>query len=410
MNATATTPAAAAGTAPAAGTVVVPAAGTAPATAPRDGTLAITGWGVVTSLAIGADEFTTAVAEGRDGLRDVTGMFEEELPEDRAFAMPGFRVRDHLGRKGTSFFDRSTALALLGCTLALDDTDLTVTDANRDRVGIVLGTTAGSVKATSDYSRETLVNDRPYLVNPVLFPNTVMNCAAGQSAIWHKLKGVNATVAGGQLAGVSALRYARNQIRRGYADALLVGSVEEFSPHTAWFAHRQHSAWQERARIGEGSAVVMVEDAAAVRAAGRLPDAEVLAVEAGTYGPPGRTPDAGAGLAACVLRALERAGAEPSEVRAVATGACGIGPLDDIELRGVESALGTEVWQIRAKEWVGECQSAAGSLQIAALLAGHRSHPELDGELSVVTSVSADGSVGAAVLRGWHRARRDHRS
>ncbi|MFE7214666.1 beta-ketoacyl synthase N-terminal-like domain-containing protein [Streptomyces sp. NPDC057611] len=376
----------------------------------RDTTLAITGWGVVSSLAIGADEFTAAIREGRSGLRDVTGMFDEDLPEDQAFALPDFKVRDHLGRKGTSFFDRSTALGLLGCTLALDDTDLTVTDDNRDRVGIVLGTTAGSIKATSDYSRETLENDRPYLVNPVLFPNTVMNCAAGQSAIWHKLKGVNATVAGGQLAGLSALRYARNQIRRGYADALLVGSVEEFSPHTAWFTHRQHSAEEGRAKAGEGSAVFIVEDASTVCAQGRRPDAEVLAVELGTYGAPGREPDAGAGLATCIRRALERAGVEPADVRAVATGACGITRLDDIERRGTDAALGTEVWRVRAKEWVGECHSASGSLQIAALLAGHRSHPELDGAVSVVTSVSLDGNVGAAVLRGWHRARGDHRS
>ncbi|PWI06376.1 hypothetical protein DIZ27_34040 [Streptomyces sp. NWU339] len=380
--------------------------------APRDArgtTLAITGWGVVSSLAIGADEFTAALREGRSGLRDVTGMFDEELPEDQAFAMPDFKIRDHLGRKGTSFFDRSTALGLLGCTLALDDTDLTVTDDNRDRVGIVLGTTAGSIKATSDYSRETLENDRPYLVNPVLFPNTVMNCAAGQSAIWHKLKGVNATVAGGQLAGLSTLRYARNQIRRGYADALLVGSVEEFSPHTAWFDHRLHSAEEGRARLGEGSAVFVVEDAATVRAQGRHPDAEVLAVEVGTYGAPGREPDAGAGLADCIRRALARAGVEPSQVRAVATGESGIARLDDIERRGTDAALGTEVWRVRAKQWVGECHSASGSLQIAAVLAGHRGHPELDGAVSVVTSVSPDGGVSAAVLRGWHRARGDHR-
>ncbi|GAA0675013.1 beta-ketoacyl synthase N-terminal-like domain-containing protein [Streptomyces malaysiensis subsp. malaysiensis] len=376
----------------------------------RGNTLAITGWGVVTSLAIGAEEFTTAIGEGRSGLRDVTGMFDEELPENQAFAMPDFTVRDHLGRKGTSFFDRSTSLGLLGCTLALDDTDLTVTDDNRDRFGIVLGTTAGSIKATSDYSRETLEGDRPFLVNPVLFPNTVMNCAAGQSAIWLGLKGVNATVAGGRLAGLSALRYARNQIRRGYADALLVGSVEEFSPHTAWFSHRQHSAEEGSVTVGEGSAVFVVENAEAVRAQGRTPDAEVLAVEVGTYGAPGREPDAGAGLADRIGRALRRAGVEPSQVRAVATGESGIARLDDIERRGIESALGAEVWRVRAKEWVGECQSASGSLQIAALLAGHRGHPELDGAVSVVTSVSPDGGVGAAVLRGWHRARGDHRS
>ncbi|MFD8588241.1 beta-ketoacyl synthase N-terminal-like domain-containing protein [Streptomyces sp. NPDC059637] len=385
---------------------------------PRDGALAITGWGTVCSLAIGAEEFSAAVAEGRSGLRDVTGMFEDEdLPAAEACAMPDFRVRDHLGRKGTSFFDRSTSLALVGCSLALDDTDLAVGDDNRERVGIVLGTTAGSIRATGEYSRETLVQDRPYLVNPMLFPNTVMNCAAGQAAIRHRLKGVNATVAGGQLAGLSALRYARNLIRRDYADALLVGSVEEFSPHTAWGTHHLYADDDGRAPVGEGSAVFVVEDAAAVHRAGRLPDAEVLAVEVGTYAPADGRPEAGdrgrpgaaEGLATCIARALERAGAAPSEVWAVASGESGVEHRDAVERRGIEAALGTTAERLRVKRSTGECHSASGSLQIAALLGRHRIDPALDGRLSVVTSCSPDGAVGAAVLRGWHRARRDHR-
>ncbi|MEE3922501.1 hypothetical protein V2I01_41795 [Micromonospora sp. BRA006-A] len=75
-----------------------------------------------------------------------------------------------------------------------------MTDDNRDRIGIVTGTTAGSVKSSVDYAAETFTQQPPYLVNPALFPNTVMNCAAGQSAIWYKLHGPNATVAGGPLA------------------------------------------------------------------------------------------------------------------------------------------------------------------------------------------------------------------
>lgn len=376
----------------------------------RNGTLAITGWGAVSSLAIGAEDFSAAVTEGRSGLRDVTGMFEDmELPHEKAFAMPDFRVRDHLGRKGTSFFDRSTSLALVGCTLALEDADLVVDDANRERVGIVMGTTAGSIKSTSDYSRETLVQDRPYLVNALLFPNAVMNCAASQSAIWHRLKGVNATVAGGQIAGLSALRYARNQIRRAYVDALLVGSVEEYSPHTAWGTERLYASETQRATVGEGSAVFVVEDAAAVREAGRLPDAEVLAVEIGTYGQPGSRPDPGDGLATCITRALTTAGVSPSDVWAVASGENGIERLGKVERRGIEQVLGSGPERLRIKEAVGECHSASTSLGIAGLLGRHRAAPELDGRLSVVTSCSADGTVGAAVLRGWHRARRADR-
>jgi 3-oxoacyl-[acyl-carrier-protein] synthase II len=366
-------------------------------------TLAITGWSVLTSAGIGADEFAGAVVEGRSGLTDVAGMFDEEpLPERRAGAITGFKVRDYLGRKGTSFFDRSTSLALVGCTLALRDTDFELAEDNRERTGIVMGTTTGSLQSTSEYTRETLTQDKPYLVNPLLFPNTVMNCAAGQSAIWHRLKGVNATIAGGQLAGLNALRYAKNTIRRQYADTLLVGAVDEFSPHTAWQTHLANVARGVTVPLGEGSAVFVVEDAAKLN--GRRPDAEILAVELGTYGPPGQQPDAGDGLAVCIARALDRAGVAASDVWAVASGETGA---DDVEPRGIAQALGN-VRKVLIKELLGECHAASGALQLAALLAHHRSDPALDGQVSVVTSCSADGAVGAAVVRGWSRAGRDH--
>ncbi|WP_367127675.1 beta-ketoacyl synthase N-terminal-like domain-containing protein [Saccharothrix sp. HUAS TT1] len=367
-------------------------------------TLAITGWGVLTSTGFGADEFAAAVREGRSGLVDVEGAFDEQLPTSKACALVGFHARDHLGRKGTSFLDRSTSLALIGCELALNDTGLVVDDANRDRVGIVLGTTAGSLKATSDYSRETLVQDKPYLVNPMLFPNTVMNCAAGQSAIWHKLKGVNATVAGGQLAGLNALRYTRNLVRRGYVDGALVGAVEEFSPHTAWSAHHLHRQLGVQVPVGEGSAVFVAENPDVARAAGRTPDAEVLAVEIGYYAPTGQLPDAGEGLATTIARALERAGVAADEVWAVATGETGAQPLDEVEARGVAAVFGGAARRVRVKELTGECQAASGALQLAALLSHHRDDRALDGRVGVVTSVSADGAVGAAVVRGYSRA------
>lgn len=375
----------------------------------RAGTLAITGWGVLTSMGVGADDFTAAVRANRSGLVSVEGAFDEELPDAAACAMVDFRARDHLGRKGTTFLDRSTALALVGCDLALADTSLKVGDDNRDRVGIVLGTTSGSMQATSDYSRETLLQDKPYLVNPMLFPNTVMNCAAGQSAIWHDLKGVNSTIAGGQLAGLNALRYAANLVRRDYVDAVLVGAVEEFSPHRAWGAHRMYDAFGVHVPLGEGTAVFVIEDAAAVHGSGRVPDAEVLSVEIGSYAPHGEQPGPADGLAICIRRALARAGVAPSEVWAVASGETGTARLDEVEIRGIDAVFDPPApRRVRIKDLAGECHAASGALQIAALLAHHRCDPTLDGRVSVVTSCSTDGAVGAAVLRGWSRADRHH--
>jgi len=372
------------------------------------GVLAVTGWGVLSSVGVGADEFVAAVRSGEPRPTDVSGMFDDPLPRPDAHALVDFKVRDYLGRKGTSFFDRSTALAIVAGKLAIEDTDLVITDDNRRRIGITMGTTAGSVRSTSDYSRETFVQSRPYLVNPLLFPNAVMNCAAGQAAIWFGLKGVNATIAGGQLAGMNVLRYGRNLISCGYADALLVGAVEEFSPHVSWATHVSMRAGGGGTASGEGAAVFVVEDAGAVRAAGRTPEAEILAVEVGSYPPSGERSAMSDGLASLVRRALDRAGVEAADVWAVATAENGVGDLDAVEDGAITGTVGTGPERIRVKDLVGECHSVTGGFQLAYLLARHRADPGLDGGVSVLTSRSSDGAVGVAVVRGYRREYRDH--
>jgi 3-oxoacyl-[acyl-carrier-protein] synthase II len=362
--------------------------------------LAVTGWSAVSPIGTGAREFCASVAEERGGGTDVSGMFEEAMPFGRAHTVPGFRAADHLGRKGTRHLDRSTALAVVATRLALDETDAAVDGGGDGRVGIVLGTTAGSVRTTSDFSRDTLVQERPYLVNPVMFPGATINCPAGRSAIWHGLRGVNATVAGGQLSGINVLRYSANLIAGGHADMLLAGAVEEFSPHTAWSHHARIGEYG--VPVGEGSAVFAVEDAERVREQGRSPQAEILATAFGS-GPAGETATT---LEVCVARALRQAGVSADQVWGAATGEHGVAGLDDAEDQGLRAALGDGPVRIRVKRLVGECGSASGPFQLAALLARHRADPALDGHVSVLTSVSPDGAAGAAVVRGHHTAGR----
>ena len=378
-----------------------------PAPVTATATLAITGWSVISPAGVGADQFSSMLASDAVGPVDASGLFEDPLPRPDAYAIVDFNIRDYVGRKGSSTYDRSTSLSTVACQLALADTDLKVDDDNRSRVGIVLGTTAGSAKSTSDYSRESFTQKRPYLVNPLLFPNAVMNCAAGQAAIRYGLKGVNATLASGELAAVTVLRYARTLVAGDYADALLVGAVEEFSPHSAWATHFAMQEAGATTPNGEGAAAFMVESAARVRAAGRRMDAEVLATEFGQYAEPGESPDMGDGLRHCLTRALKRAGVEPEQVWAVASAENGIRQLDEIEDNAIRAVLGGAE-RIRIKERTGECYSASSVLQIAALLARHRSDPSADGRVSVVTCRSVIGSVGAIVLRGWSRGPRDH--
>src|SRR5262249_28321937 len=101
--------------------------------------LAVTGWGVVSSVGVGAEAFGAAWRAGRSGLRDVSGMYAEPLPVDKACAVTDFNVREHLGRKGTGFFDRTTSLAVVTCGLAIADANLPAGDDDRGGTGLVLG-------------------------------------------------------------------------------------------------------------------------------------------------------------------------------------------------------------------------------------------------------------------------------
>ncbi|MFI5834159.1 beta-ketoacyl synthase N-terminal-like domain-containing protein [Micromonospora sp. NPDC051300] len=341
----------------------------------------VTGCGVVSAAGDSVADVLTAIRAGTAVRADVRDRFAEPLPETEAPAIADFDVRALLGRKGTSFLDRATALAMVACGRALADGGLTLDDDNRHRVGVVLGTTTGSLKSTMDFSRETLVQDKPYLVNPVLFPNTVMNCAAGQAAIRYGLRGVNATVAGGPLAFLYALRYALNAIRRGYADALLVGGVEEYTPNTAWAARLTDAG-----PAGEAAAVYLLRRRGAEAVGAR---AEVLSVATG-FAPD----DADAGLAGCARRALAVADVRAADVWALA---------------GDDGDCPPGVERLPVRQALGDCQAAAGALAFGALLARYAEEPAAAGRPALVTARSRDGGVAAAVVRGWAGGGDDHR-
>lgn len=346
--------------------------------------LVVSGWAALGGAGVGRERLAAALAA--PATADVTGLYEEPLPAPRAAALVDFRARDHLGRKGTTFLDRATGLAMVACQQALADSGLPVDDTNRHRVGIVLGTTVGSLKSTCDFSRETLVNEKPYQVNPALFPNTVMNCAAGQAAIRLRLRGPNATVATGQLGFLGAVRYAANALRRGYADALLVGAVEEFSPHMAWLTAL---TGPPGAVPGEAAVVFVLEPAEQAEAAGRRPVARLLSVAMGYGGADG----AGPALARCVRRVVAAAdGAGAPAPTLLATGEADAA--DRTETDVVAEVLGEEpAGRLVVKPALGECQAASGALALAGLLV----RPG-DGEppTALLTGRAPDGGVGAA--------------
>lgn len=161
-----------------------------------------------------------------------------------------FDVKREVGAKGVRTLDRGAALALAAIARLTKLTNLT----DKRHVGLVVTTSIGSFASTVHFTQDSLTQDRPYLVDPSQFPNTVMNFTAGQAAIRHGLRGPNATLIAGTPSGLYALHYARRLIKLGQAHAVVVGGAEEWTEDRVRLEHDGKTS----TTLVEGAAALLV--------------------------------------------------------------------------------------------------------------------------------------------------------
>lgn len=305
---------------------------------------------------------------------------------EHTHVVPDFDVREQLGKKGTRAFDRHTGLFVKAASNALAESGL-AGDALASSA-VINGTAAGSLSSILDFLLDTYRNERPYFVNPAHMPNTVLNCAGSQCAIWHGIKGPNATVSAGAQSFFAALRMAGQWAKLGYAGQFLVGAVEEITPISADLIDSYRHRTGYLGCFAEGGAVFVCE--ARDRTACGEDDDLVLATQMGT--------DIGAtgGFERMVLAMLRRAGVEPGQVAHVVT-----------KSPKWTSSAATEAAVVRklggshgnAYDVFGHGYSVSGAMQLALLLRTLR-----QGEHGVALSASRNGSIGATLVRKGNRA------
>lgn len=361
--------------------------------------IALTGWETIAPSGIGAHFFPGTPAEGAAPVRPAD-FAEAGYPSDLDYRFAPYEAREFLGNKGTRTMDRTTALAVGTAKLLFEQRPFA--EAERERSGFVLGTSTGSIRSTSEFTRETFVQDRPFLVNPALFPNTVMNCAAGQCAIWFKARGINATIAGGRLSGFMSLQYASMMLRQKYVDLLYAGAVEELCPQTA-HAHQILTAAGHRMPVpqGEGCVMFALERGADLRERGGASGTTLYALQCRRYFEPAELNTAAAveGVKQCVQDVLDKFRFGRGDIGFISIGATSDPTIRSLEQNAVDSMFGNgQTGIVDVTERVGETYSAAFSFKMAGLLA----HPGFQGAghspFGLVLSATRDGYVAAALV------------
>jgi 3-oxoacyl-[acyl-carrier-protein] synthase II len=360
--------------------------------------LSIAGLGVVSPVGVGLSSLARALEKGYDDYQaPVTA--DGEYPPMVLWAVDDGPIEEHLGRKGLREVDRMSRIALVACKLAVEQAG-GLAEEDQATVGVAMATAGGSLRSLSEVGRDTVTNEKPYMVNPRLFPNVVMNSCAGQIAIRNGMRGVNATTSSGQVSSLAAFRYARIALAEERVTGILAGGVEELSPIGTWGWHRS-GALAEGTPAGEGSAMFMLEHPDVASEAGRTSHGELLGCEIGYAGPAnGGNIDAArgiAGLAAVIARALSRSGVAADELDLIAAGGLGLPAVAEIEEKAIAQAVSRPVERLDVTSVIGQCYSASAALQTAAVLGYFEGRTNWT---ALVTSVGEEGTVGALVMRG----------
>ena len=351
----------------------------------------ITGIGMISPLGDSSVALHTALCEGRSSLQPITLFNTDTLACKQAHALAAFTPETYLG-KNPRALDRTSQLVTAAATLALDHSGWSLEMRHQHEVGLVLGTMFCSVHTIAEFDRRGLTLG-PNYVSPMDFANTVINAAAGQAAIWHDLRGVNSTIAGGITSGLQALAYATELIRSGQATVLLAGGAEELCfesfcgfDRAGLLCGAHHDGTEEfpipfDARrngftLGEGAALLMLEDAALATARGVHVIAEITGhgsaydLARGTV-----SQQAVDAIARAMRLALQDAQMDPSDIACLSASANGSVLADRHEAQAIATVFkeGAHDLPVTAvKSMLGETLGASGALQTVALLAAMR--------------------------------------
>ncbi|MCX5391933.1 beta-ketoacyl synthase N-terminal-like domain-containing protein [Streptomyces sp. NBC_00094] len=321
-------------------------------------------------------------------------------PSTQAFQARSFDAVEELGRRTARFNHRTTLLTIAACGAALRDAGVEVTEANREQIGVTVGTFCGSVSGSVDFGWDTYAQPRPAMVNAAALPNLVINAAAGAAAIHLGLRGANTTVTGGPIAGISALRHSAITVRAGHVDMVLAGATEEFGSHEAWVA----AAARPAAVPGEAAAVLVVESSDTAEQSGRRPLARVAATHIRTLGEAGGTSGTdGTGavreqeLTEVVSEALRAAGVEPHQVVRVALRVTGVAATD-AAVAAVARMFPVPPDYIEDR--VGDTHAAHAAVQLVETVRTAVDRRWSEDDAGVVIGVDPDGVAAVAVLTG----------
>ena len=344
----------------------------------------VTGLGAITP--VGNDVATTwrMLLQGKSGAGPITRFDPSNFSVRFAAEVKGFDPLEYMDRKEAKRADPYTQFAVAAATQAMRDAGLAGTTAyEADRTGVIIGSGIGGLKSFEE--QHDVYRERgPSKISPFFIPMFIADIAAGIVSMQFQAKGPNYATVSACATSAHAIGAAFRAVQYGDAEVMITGGAEATitpmaiggfsnmkalserndSPETA---SRPFDATRDGFVMGEGGAVVILEELEHARARGARIYAELVGYGAtgDAYHLTAPAPE-GEGAQRAMRRALVDANLTPEMVQYVNAHGTSTPANDVNETTAIKAVFGEAVSGLNVsstKSATGHMLGAAGAVE-----------------------------------------------
>jgi 3-oxoacyl-[acyl-carrier-protein] synthase II len=343
----------------------------------------VTGLGCISPVGNTVADAWAALTEGKSGIATITKFDATPFSTRFAGEVKGFKIEEYIPAKEARHMDTFIHYGLAAGMQAMQNSGLTVTEENAERIGVLVGSGIGGLPLIEDTHTE-LTTRGPRRISPFFVPASIINMISGHLSIKYGLKGPNLAIVTACTTGLHCIGAAARMIEYGDADVMIAGGSEStvsplglggFAAARALSSRNDDPATASRPWdkdrdgfvLGEGAGVMVLEEYEHAKARGATIYAEVLGfgMSADAYHMTAPLED-GDGARRCMVAALKNAGINADQVDYVNAHGTST-PLGDIaETVAIKRALGEHARKVvvnSTKSMTGHLLGGAGGLE-----------------------------------------------
>jgi 3-oxoacyl-[acyl-carrier-protein] synthase II len=334
-----------------------------------------------------------ALIAGKSGIATITKFDASAFSTHFAGEVKGFNIEEYIPGKEARHMDTFIHYGMAAGMQAMQDSGLEVTEANAERIGVLVGSGIGGLPMIEQTHAE-LTNRGPRRISPFFVPASIINMISGHLSIKYGLKGPNLAIVTACTTGLHCIGEAGRLIEYGDADVMIAGGAEStvsplglggFAAARALSSRNEDPATASRPWdtdrdgfvLGEGAGVMVLEEYEHAKARGAKIYAELLGFGMSADAHHMTAPlEDGDGARRCMLSAMRNAGVNADQINYVNAHGTST-PLGDVaETVAIKRALGDTSAKVvvnSTKSMTGHLLGGAGGLEsVFTVLAVHK--------------------------------------